>query len=169
MDKLIFIIILISLIEAMIKKVDILEEMKDGILEGMKLVVTLFPVLLAFMIWINLFQSCGITTVLQSVFEPLLAFLQIPIDLFMMMMIRPFSSNASLSILVKIFKTYGVDHAISMLASMIQSGSDTTFYVVSLYFGSIGLKNSRYALLLGLWLDFITCLLSLFIYLQYLK
>ena len=86
-----------------------------------------------------------------------------------MMMIRPFSSNASLSILVKIFNTYGVDHAISLLASMIQSGSDTTFYVVSLYFGSIGLNNSSYALILGLWLDFVTCLLSLLIYLQYLK
>ena len=169
MDKLIFGIILISLIEALLKKVDILEEMKLGILEGMKLVVTLFPVLLAFMVWVNLFQTCGITTILQSVFSKIVSFLQVPIDIFMMMIIRPFSSNASLSMLVKIFETYGVDHSLSMLGSMIQSGSDTTFYVVSLYFGSIGLKNHRYALFLGLWLDFITCMLALIVYLQYLK
>lgn len=169
MDKVIFVIILVSLIEAIYKKVDVMEEFMDGVKEGMKLVVTLFPTLMAFMVWVNLFQSCGIIEIMKQCFVTIFTVLQIPVDIFVMMLIRPFSSNATLSMLVKVFQNYGVDHPISMLASMIQTGSDTTFYVVSLYFGSIKLKEYKRALLLGLWLDFITCLLAIMIYLQYFK
>ena len=106
---------------------------------------------MAFTLWVTCFQYCGLIELLEIGFKSIFAILNIPIDIFMMMIVRPFSSNGSLTILNNIFLKYGVDHPYSILGSIIQTGSDTTFYVVTLYFGSIKLQNNRYALKLGLW------------------
>ena len=154
MDSVILIIILIALVEASFKHVDIFNEFIEGVKEGSKLLITLFPTMMAF-------------TLLEIGFKSIFAILNIPIDIFMMMIVRPFSSNGSLTILNNIFLKYGVDHPYSILGSIIQTGSDTTFYVVTLYFGSIKLQNNRYALKLGLWLDAIACLLATIAYLLF--
>ena len=167
MDSLVLIIIAVALIEAAIKKVDIFKEFLDGVKEGSKLLITLFPTMMAFTLWVVCFQNCGLTTILESIFHNIIKTINIPVDVFMMMIIRPFSANGSLAILNDLFVNYGVDHPYSILGSIIQTGSDTTFYVVTLYFGSIKIKNSRYALKLGLWLDFIACLLAAICYLVF--
>lgn len=164
MDSVILIIILIALVEAGFKHVDIFEEFINGVKEGSKLLMTLFPTMMAFILWVSCFQACGITDILETIFKDIFQSLKIPIDIFMMMIIRPFSSNGSLSILNNLFLKYGVDHPYSILGSIIQTGSDTTFYVVTLYFGSIKLKNNRYALKLGLWLDTLACCLAIICY-----
>ena len=163
MDSVILIIILIALVEASFKHVDIFNEFIEGVKEGSKLLITLFPTMMAFTLWVTCFQYCGLIELLEIGF----AILNIPIDIFMMMIVRPFSSNGSLTILNNIFLKYGVDHPYSILGSIIQTGSDTTFYVVTLYFGSIKLQNNRYALKLGLWLDAIACLLATIAYLLF--
>lgn len=165
MDSLILIIIGIALIEAIYKKVDVFNEFLKGVKEGGKLLITLFPTMMAFTLWVVCFQNCGITSILESWFKNIFDLIKIPVDLFMMMIIRPFSSNGSLTILNDLFINYGPDHPYSILGSIIQTGSDTTFYVVTLYFGSIKLQNNRYALSLGLWLDSIACLLAMLCYL----
>lgn len=164
MTNIIIVIILCALIEATYKKVDIFDEFIKGVKEAMQLVITLFPTMMAFMVWVTCAQTCGITSIIEGICKPVFQVLQIPVDIIMMMIIRPFSSNGSMSILSTVFTTYGVDHPYSILASIIQTGSDTTFYVVTLYFGSIQIKNNRYALKLGLWLDFIACMLALLFY-----
>lgn len=164
MTSSIVIILVIAIAEAIYKKVDIFHEFIEGVKEGMQLVYTLFPTMMAFMLWVTCFQTCGITTVLEQVLAPVFTYLQMPVDILMMMLIRPFSSNGSMSIMSTIFNQYGVDHPYSLLASIIQTGSDTTFYVVTLYFGSIKVTTYRYALSLGLWLDAIACLLALVCY-----
>lgn len=169
MDNIILIIILIALIEAAFKKVDIFNEFIEGVKEGSKLLLTLFPTMMAFTLWVTCFQSCGIINILEVTFKNIFQLLNIPIDIFMMMIIRPFSSNGSLTILNNVFVKYGVDHPYSILASIIQTGSDTTFYVVTLYFGSIKLQNNRYALKLGLWLDTIACLLAIICFILFIN
>lgn len=169
MDSIILIIILVALIEATIKKVDIFNEFIEGVKEGTKLLMTLFPTMMAFTLWVTCFQSCGIINILEILFRNIFQTLNIPIDLFMMMIIRPFSSNGSLTVLNNVFLKYGVDHPYSLLGSIIQTGSDTTFYVVTLYFSSIKLQNNRYALKLGLWLDTIACLLAIICFLLFIN
>ena len=95
---------------------------------------------MAFTLWVTCFQYCGLIELLEIGFKSIFTILNIPIDIFMMMIVRPFSSNGSLTILNNIFLKYGVDHPYSILGSIIQTGSDTTFYVVTLYFGSIKLQ-----------------------------
>lgn len=169
MNNLILFIILMALIEAVIKKVDIFNEFIAGVKEGSKLLITLFPTMMAFTLWVTCFQYCGLIEILEVCFKSIFTFLNIPIDIFMMMIIRPFSSNGSLTILNNIFSKYGVDHSYSLLGSIVQTGSDTTFYVVTLYFSSIKLQNNRYALKLGLWLDTLACLLAIIAYLLFIN
>ena len=103
MDSIILIIILIALIESAFKKVDIFNEFIEGVKEGSKLLMTLFPTMMAFTLWVTCFQSCGIINILELFFKNIFQFLNIPIDIFMMMIVRPFSSNGSLTVLNNVF------------------------------------------------------------------
>ena len=80
-----------------------------------------------------------------------------------MAIMRPISGTASLAILSDIFKQFGPDSFLGRLASIIQGSTDTTFYVITLYFGVIGIKKIRYALWAGLFADLVGILFSLFL------
>ena len=96
---------------------------------------------MAFMLFVQLLRSSGTIEVLSSLFQPLIQSLHLPIDIFILGFLRPISANASLSFLYSFYEVFGVDHPLSLLASLIQSGSDTTMYVVALYFSSIKMKD----------------------------
>ena len=81
---------------------------------------------------------------------------------------RPLSGNASLAMMVDIYNAYGPDSRISLASSILQGSSDTTIYIITLYFGSIGIKKYRYALTAGLLADFIGFLLTILIMLFFL-
>ena len=93
--------------------------------------------------------------------------MNIPIDIFVISLLRPISASASLSFLYSIYELFGVDHSISLLATMIQSGSDTTLYVIALYFSSLSITDTRYATLLGLILDALAVILALIFYINF--
>ena len=164
MTSIIIGIIAIAIVEATIKNIDIFDEFISGVREGMQLVYTLFPSMMAFMLWVTCFQTCGIIQIMERILQPVFTACKIPAEILMMMFIRPISSNGSMSMMASIYKQYGVDHPYSILASIIQTGSDTTFYVVTLYFSSVKMQCYRYALKLGLFLDMIACLLALLCY-----
>ena len=128
MNSFILIILLWSFLECCFHHVSIYETFIEGVKEGCQYLLTLFPPLMFLTLIVSLFQSCGITTLLIDLFKPLLK---------------------------RIYECYGIDHVYSLLASIVQTGSDTTLYVVTLYFGSIKEKNYRYSLVLGFFLDFL--------------
>jgi len=78
-----------------------------------------------------------------------------------MAIVRPISGNASFAIMIDILKTYGVDSYLGRIVAIMQGATDTTIYVLSLYFGSVGIKNIRYALKAGLFADFVTLIVSI--------
>ena len=78
-----------------------------------------------------------------------------------MVIMRPISANASLSLMIDIFSKYGVDSYIGLLASTLQGCTDTTFYIISLYFGSIGIKKIKHCLFLSLIVDLIGVISSI--------
>ena len=88
----------------------------------------------------------------------------IPLDLLLMAFTRPISSQTSLIILKRIYDHYGIDHLYSLMGSILQTGSDTTLYVVSLYYGSIHLKKYSYTLWLGFFLDFLSFVFYVFVF-----
>lgn len=155
MNSFILIIILGSFLECCLHHISIYETFIEGVKEGCHYLLTLFPPLMFLTLVISLFQSCGITTLLVSFFKELLIILNIPVDLLVMAFVRPLSGQGAMVLLKRIYESYGIDHVYSLLASIVQTGSDTTLYVVTLYFGSIKEKNYRYSLVLGFFLDFL--------------
>lgn len=125
----------------------------------MKEGITIFPYLLCMLVAVNVFKSSGI---LNDLFR----MNHIPKELFIQGAFRPASSHASMSIMLQIFKDYGVDSKAGRVSAILQGGSDTTVYVMGLYFGSIGIKKTRHAYLVGLISDCVCflCCVVLFLY-----
>ena len=84
-------------------------------------------------------------------------------DIFPMALLRPISGSASMVIMTEIFSKFGPDSFMGMLASVLQGSTDTTFYVITLYFGSVGITKIRYALKAGLFADLIGIIASFII------
>lgn len=160
MNSFLFLLLLWSLIESLKKGIDVYHVFIDGVKEGLKLIIIIFPALMLLTLWVNLLQSCGLLELLQSFLMKICQFFSIPVDILLMCLIRPISSQGSLVILKNIYDLYGVDHVYSLLGSIIQTGSDTTLYVVSLYFQSVKTKKVGLSLMLGLFLDLVACLIA---------
>lgn len=166
MSKCILIFLCIVLIDASVKKINILDTYIEGVRNTVSIVLPLFTTMLAFILFVQSLKASGFIMYLEFLLEPICHFLKIPIDIMILAFLRPISANASLSYLYDFYLCYGVDHVLSLLATFIQCGSDTTLYVVSLYFSSIKMKDTSYSLCLGLFLDFLAVLLSIIIYLK---
>ena len=149
MNKIVIIFLLIVFIDGLFKRCSMFELFIDGVKDALTLLKPIFTTLMAFMLFVQLIQS-----------------LHLPIDIFILGFLRPISANASLSFLYSFYEVFGVDHPLSLLASLIQSGSDTTMYVVALYFSSIKMKDTRYALWVGLTMDFLSVVFAIMIYLK---
>ena len=156
-------IVLFIVIYGYIKKVDIYDVFIEGATESFSLIATMFPCILAMFLGINIFLSSDILKILSNLLNPLLEVFKIPFDIIPMMIMRPISGTSSLAILNSIYTTYGPDSYIGRLGSVIQGATDTTLYVLTLYYGSIGIKKIRYSLAAGILTDFIGILASVFI------
>ena len=157
------ILVLIVLIYGVYKKVNIYDEFLNGVNESFKMILKIFPCLLAMILGINIFLKSGILNLFLELVSPLFNLINVPINIFPMMIMRPISGSSTLAILNNIFITYGPDTLIGTLASVIQGSTDTTFYVITLYFGSVGIKKIRYALWAGLFADLIGIISSIII------
>lgn len=157
---------MIVFVDGLIKKCNMFDMFIDGVKDALKLIKPIFTTLIAFMLFVELLRSSGFIDVLSVIIQPIIQWLGIPIDIFILGFLRPISANASLSFLYSIYELFGVDHPLSLLGTLIQSGSDTTLYVTTLYFSTIHIKNTRYALWLGLLMDFIAIMLAIIFYLK---
>ena len=138
------IIVILIVFYGYLKNTDIYENFINGAIDGLKIVIEIIPVMLAMIFAVNVFVGSGFLEAIGGRFK----------DIVPMIVLRPISGNASLAMLTKIYQEYGVDSFTSFLASVIQGATDTTIYVLALYFSSIKIKNSRYPLWVGLFADF---------------
>ncbi len=166
MNKIVIIFLLVVFIDGLCKHCQMFELFIDGVKDALSLIKPIFTTLMAFMIFVGLLRSSGTIDVLSSLFQPFIQWMGIPVDVFVLGILRPISANASLSFLYSIYEVFGVDHPLSLLSTLIQSGSDTTMYVIALYFSSVHLKNTRYALWIGLTMDFLSVAFAIIIYLK---
>ena len=167
MNKIIVIFFVIVFVDAIIKKCNIFDMYIEGTKEVFTIMIPIFKTLMAYMLFVGLLKSSGFIEIVSIIFNTIISMFHIPIDIYVMALLRPMSANASLSFLYYIYELFGVDHSISLLATLIQCGSDTTLYVVSLYFSSLHITNTRYAVVLGLFLDVLAVFLSIIFYLNF--
>jgi spore maturation protein B len=157
------ILVIIIIIYALLKKINIYESFIKGSKEGIEIVFNLSPYMLAMIFSITLLIKSNFIVDFFKVFEPLFNILKIPIEIIPMSIIRPISGTASLGLMNDIFTNYGVDSYLGFLASTIQGSTDTTIYILALYFGSIGITKIRYAMWVGLLSDLIGVIVGVII------
>lgn len=145
------------------KKTNVYDSFISGVKDGFPLLIKMFPSLLAMILAINVFTNSGIVNDFFSFLKPALALLNIPFDILPIAIMRPISGSFGLALLNDLYTQYGPDSFISVLSSVIQGSSDTTIYIITLYFGTIGIKKIKYSLWAGLLADMAAVILSLII------
>jgi spore maturation protein B len=144
-----------------IKKVPTYEVFVEGGKEGVKIAVQLIPFLVGMIIAISIFRASGALDYVVQLIKPFLDMVGAPSEIVPLAFIRPISGSAGLSITTDLIATHGPDSFIGRLASTIQGSTDTTLYILTVYFGAVGIRKMRYALKVGLWADFIGIVCSI--------
>lgn len=132
-------------------KVLIYDSFLNGAKDGLITVFNIAPAILAMVFAINVFLNSGVVNILLCFFKRL----RIPLEIISMALLRPISGTASLAVLNDILIKYGADSYWGLLGSVLQGCTDTTIYVLALYFGSIHISKTKYALPVGLFADLI--------------
>ncbi len=162
-NLLIPLITIIVIIHGIYKKVDIYNVFLDGISEGLKMSLSIFPSIMAMVLSINLLINSGIIMDITKNLEFFFNLIKFPTEILPLALLRPVSSSASLVIMNDIFKVYGPDSYLGYLASIIQGSTDTTIYILGMYFSAVGIKKIRYSLAVGLLSDLCSVVLAIII------
>lgn len=157
------ILVLIISLLGVIRKVKVYETFVDGATEGLKTTVRIAPYLVTMFVAIRVFRVSGAMDLLIQSAQPLTGLLHIPDAILPMALIRPLSGSGALGMLAEIFKTHGPDSLAGLTASTMQGSTETTFYIITVYFGAIGVNRVRHALTIGLWADFVGLLAAVWV------
>ncbi|HHV63101.1 MAG TPA: spore maturation protein [Firmicutes bacterium] len=147
-----FMILVICLI-GYVRGVKIYDAFIDGAKEGLATAVRILPFLVAMFVAIGIFRASGAMSLFTGLLSPIARLLGISRDLLPLAIIRPLSGTGSLEVLSDILKVHGPDSLTGRMASVMQASCETTFYVLTVYFGAVGIKKIRHTLLIGLMAD----------------
>ncbi len=149
------VIIILILTVGLIKKVPVYEAFTQGAKDGFKVSVNIIPYLVAIIVAISMLKASGAIEMAGAVLAPVLNYFHIPIDTIPIMIVRSLSGSAALGIFSDIAHTLGPDAYATKLAAIMLGSSETTFYVLAVYFGAVGITKLRYALVVGILADII--------------
>ncbi|HOE78375.1 MAG TPA: hypothetical protein PLA20_06115 [Bacilli bacterium] len=138
------------------KKINCFASFETGVEEGLQASFRLFPTFFVLFFALNVFLKSGLMEVLGR----MIAIPFLSPELLVQMLFRPLSANTSLILMTDIIQKYGVDSKMARISALIQGSSDTTFYIVAVYFGSVKITKIRYTLKAGIIADAITFLLA---------
>ncbi|ACX52401.1 nucleoside recognition domain protein [Ammonifex degensii KC4] len=155
-------LILLVLVVALCRRLPVYELFIAGAQDGFEIAIKTIPYLVAMLVAVSIFRASGALDLLVKLLSPVLSPLGIPPEVLPHALLRPLSGSAALGVATDIIRTHGPDSMLGRLVSTMQGSSDTTFYVLSLYFGSVGIKKYRYAPITGLIADITTFLASVF-------
>lgn len=155
--------ILIVLLVASWKKVPSYETFVEGGKEGVKMAFSLLPFLVGMIVSISILRASGAMEAFIGLIAPLLSLIGIPPDIIPLALVRPISGTAALGMTTELIQTHGPDSFIGRLASTMQGSTDTTLYILTVYFGAVGIRKMRYALKVGLLADVIGIVASIIV------
>ena len=154
----IFVIIIIAY--GIYKKVEIFDTFLIGVKEGIKVSINLFPTIFAMIIAINCLTNSNIIMLMCDFFGNFFDKIGFPKEVFPLAILRPISGSGSLVLLGDILSKYGPDSFIGRVSSVMQGATDTTIYIIGMYFASVGIKKIKYSLIVGLMADLISVILA---------
>jgi spore maturation protein B len=147
--------VLLIIVYGLLKKINLYDTFMEGAKDGLKISLNIIPAIVAMVFAVNIFLDSNFLFTIFSFLEIPLNKLNIPIVILPMAFLRPISGTATLSILANIYASYGPDSFAGKFASVIQGCTDTTIYVLALYFGSVHISKTKYALGVGLFADLV--------------
>lgn len=148
---------------ALVRKVDLWSTFTEGAQQGFQLAIRLIPPLVAMLVAIGMFRAAGGFDYLAKWLQPLLARWQLPAEIVPLALIRPFSGSSANAMLADIAKQYGGDSFVAHLAATLVGSTETTFYIVAVYFGAVAIRKTRYAITVGLLADAVGILMAIMI------
>lgn len=146
LDLLIPLLMLGVSLYALGKKQDVYSALLLGGKEGLKLLFSIAPALVMLLTAVHMLRASGAMELLSRWLAPVTEFIGIPAETLPLVLIRPFSGSAALAVGADLMQTYGVDSTIGRTAAVMLGSTETTFYTISVYFGSVGIKKTRYAI-----------------------
>ena len=143
------------------RKVKVYESFVQGAKEGFQVGVRIIPYLAAILVAVGMLRSAGAIDLLARALDPLLRRIGMPAEILPLAVMRPLSGSGSMGIVAELIKTHGPDSFIARLAASAYGSTETTFYVLAVYFGSVGIRKTRYAVASGLIADIVSLFASL--------
>ncbi|WP_186438209.1 spore maturation protein [Cohnella terricola] len=138
---------------ASFRKVPVYEAFIDGAKDGFGTAIGIIPHLVAMMTAISMFRASGAMDAFVGLIKPLFESVGVPGDVLPLALLRPITGAGSLAYVTDLIKVHGPDSFAARIASTVQGSTDTTLYVLTVYFGAVGIRKSRYALKVGLFSD----------------
>ena len=145
-------IVLIPLYAAF-RKVPVYETFVDGAKDGFSTAIGIIPHLVGMLTAISMFRASGAMDTLVGWVRPWMEAVGVPGDVLPLGFLRPITGAGSLAYATDLIRSHGPDSLVARIAATIQGSTDTTLYVLTVYFGAVGIRNSRYALKVGLFSD----------------
>lgn len=138
--------VLIILVHGYIKGIDLYNTFIEGAMEGFKTAIKIMPYLIAIFIAIGIFRASTALDIFTSLLEPIIGLVGVPKEVLPLVIIRPLSGSGALGVVRDIIANYGPDSYPGLVASIMMGSSETIFYTLSIYFGSIGVKDYKHTL-----------------------
>ena len=136
-----------------IKKVKVYETFVVGAKDGFTIAIRIIPYLVAILVAIGMFRASGTLDLLLNFLSPVLTFIGFPPENLPLALMRPLSGSGSLGLLTDLINQHGPDSLIAKIGATMFGSTETTFYVLAVYFGSVGIRKTRHALAAGLFAD----------------
>ena len=138
-------ILAVTAIAALRKKENAYDVLTDGAREGFRMLLTIGPSLVVLLSAVGMLRESGALEALSRLLSPVLEFLGIPAETVLLLLVRPISGSAALAIGAELITAHGPDSLIGRTAAVMLGSTETTFYTISVYFGSWGISKTRYA------------------------
>ena len=145
-----------------IKKIPVYEVFVDGAKDGVFIAVKIIPYLVAILVSVGMFRASGALDLLLNFLSPALNYLGFPPETLPLALMRPLSGSGSLGLLSDLVNQYGPDSLFAKIGATMFGSSETTFYVLAVYFGSVSITRSRHALIAGLTADAVGAISAVF-------
>lgn len=161
-----FSLVILFIVAAAYKRINAYEAFIEGAKEGFQTAITLIPYLVAMLVAIGVFRASGALNLLTAMIRSMVQYLGFDerfIDALPTALMKPFSGSGARAMMVDTMQVYGADSFAGRLASIVQGSTETTFYVLAVYFGAVGIKNIRHAAACGIIADFSGIVAAIFI------
>ena len=152
--------IAVVMIFGFIKKVELFDAFTAGAKDGIKTLLGIAPTLVGLIVAVNLLKSSGATDALCALISPAAQALGFPEQIVPMVLLRPISGGGSTALLMNVYKDCGPDSFAGRVASVLAGSTETTFYAIAVYFGSVGIKKIRHTLVAALSADFTAAVMA---------